>query len=183
MKKLIIGALVSSLILFIWQFLSWSQLNIHQSQYSYTPNQEAILKVLGEQLQPGSYFLPTHTPDATAQEKEALMKSVNGKPWATISYHSSFSSNMGMNMFRGWLANLIAALLLCWLLLKITNLDFKTALLVSLAVGLIGYLLSAYMDNIWFEMASIPDLIDTIVQWGLVGLWLGWWLTRNKSTA
>lgn len=53
------------------------------------------------------------------------------------------------------------------------DLDFKTAILSSLAVGIIGYLTIPYLNSIWFEGNSIPQLIDTVFQWGICGTWLG----------
>ena len=81
-------------------------------------------------------------------------------------------------MFRGLVADILAGFLLCWILLKFAALDLKTSLLVSLAVGFIGYLAISYTNAIWFELKTLPDLIDALVSWSLVGLWLGWWLKR-----
>ena len=176
MKNQLIGALVASLILFIWQFLSWAMLNLHGSEMSYTSNQDAIMEVLNANLEEGDYFLPASPPTATMEEQQAVMDNAVGKPWAKITYRAAMSNNMGMNMFRGWIVDFLAAFLLCWILLKMTNLDFKTCLLSSLAVGLIGYFTINYIDSIWFEGNSLPDLLDAVVQWGLCGAWLGWWL-------
>lgn len=180
MKKLIIGALVGALLLFFWQFLSWTVLNIHGSNMAHTPNQDAILEVLNENLSTGDYYVPRPPDEASSEEQEAFFESRMGKPWALISYRESFEVNMGMSMFRGYLANFFAVLLLCWLLLKIDLLTFKTALLGSLFVGLIGYSTISYISGIWFEFNTMPDLLDAVVQWGLCGLWLGYYLpSRN----
>lgn len=101
-----------------------------------------------------------------------------GKPWAMVSYHDSLSNNMGMNMFRGFVIDFISAFLLAWLLMKMANLTFQTSVIASLAIGLIGYFTINYLNSVWFETNSIPDLIDAIVQWGLTGAWMGWWLTK-----
>jgi hypothetical protein len=113
------------------------------------------------------------------EKQEALMEERVGKPWAIVSYHKTLSNNMGMNLLRGWVIDFAAAFLLTWLLLKMADLDMKTALLASLSVGLIGYFTINYLNTIWYETNSIPDLIDAVVQWGIVGGWLGWWLPRN----
>ena len=86
---------------------------------------------------------------------------------------------MGMNMLRGFVIDLISIFLLVWLLMQFANLQFKSILLTSLAVGGIGYLTIPYLNTIWFDESSIGYLIDTLVQWGLVGTWLGWWLTKK----
>lgn len=180
MKKLIISALVGGLILFIWQSLSFMMLQLHNSEMQYTPQQDEILEALkASGIEEGEYFLPT-TPTNTPSEEErvAYMEKYTGQPWARISYHESMDMSMGMNMIRGLVANIFAVFLLTWLLLKIPDLDMKTAVMSSLAVGLVGYLTISYINSAWFETSSWPQLIDTIAQWGLVGLWLGWFIRR-----
>ncbi len=182
MKNHLIGALVASLILFVWQFLSWSLLNLHNPQMQYTPAQDAILEVLATtELSEGQYYIPRLPDGASAAEREAYYQEQVGKPWALISYHSSMKMSMGMNMLRGFVVDFLAAFLLIWVLLKMTKLDMKTALFSSLAIGLIGYLTINYLNTIWFEVSSIADLVDAILQWGLVGLWLGWYLPGKEA--
>jgi hypothetical protein len=54
-----------------------------------------------------------------------------------------------------------------------------TSIQASIAVGIIGYLTIPYLNTIWFETSSMGYLVDALVQWGLVGVWLGWYLPRN----
>jgi uncharacterized membrane protein YeaQ/YmgE (transglycosylase-associated protein family) len=182
MKKLLIGAAVGGLILFIWQFLSWAALDLHGSQMAYTPNQDAIMEVLNEQLsEDGQYFLPRLEKGASPERQEQFMKEVDGKPWAIITYHKVYSNSMGMNLIRGYVINFISALFLAWMLMKFARLNMQNAVMASIAVGLIGYFTVSYLSSIWFETTTIPDLIDAIVQWGICGAWLGWWLARGKG--
>ncbi len=179
MSKKIIATLVAGIILFLWQFLSWSMLNVHGSEMQYTDKQDTIMQVLSQNLKEGNYYLPNVAPGSTTEQQQAAMEAGAGKPWASISYHESMNTAMGMNMFRGFAIDLLAAFLLIWLLMKITNLDFQTALTSSVAVGLIGYLTIPYLNSIWFETSSMGYLVDCIAQWGLVGAWLGWFLPRK----
>jgi hypothetical protein len=180
MKNQLIATIVAGIILFVWQFLSWSVLNIHGAEFQYTENQGVIMEGLSANLtNEGTYFMPQADPGSTDEEREELMKELTGQPWATVSYHKSMSTDTTMSMVRGILVDLAAAFLLIWLLGKIGGLDFKTALLGSLAVGAIGYLTITYMNGIWFEANTWGHLIDTFAQWGLVGVWLGWWMTRK----
>ncbi|MBL0098852.1 MAG: hypothetical protein IPP49_01385 [Saprospiraceae bacterium] len=177
--KMIIGALVGGLLVFFWQFLSWSLVNVHSSEQKYTPHQDSILQNLSAQLtEDGTYFLPMYPPGASMEEQQKVMDAGAGKPWAQISFHKAMNTNMSMNMIRGYLADVVAVLLLCWLLAKIQDLTFMTAVIASVTVGIIGYLTTSYTNSIWFENNSIPDLIDAIVAWVLCGAWLGWWLRR-----
>jgi hypothetical protein len=179
MKNQLIGTLVAGIILFFWQFLSWSLLNVHGSEMQYTDKQDAVITALSQNLKEGSYFIPLAPPGSSTAEEQAYYDGMTGKPWAIVQYHESYNVNMGMNMFRGLVIDLVSAFLLIWLLGNMSNLTMKTALLSSLAVGAIGYFTIPYLNTIWFEGASIGYLIDTVVQWGLVGLWLGWWMTRK----
>lgn len=178
MTKPIIGALVGGFILFMWQFASWAPLQLHQSQNQYTDNQAEILQFMDGKLKEGAYFMPTMPPGASSEDQQELMDSALGKPWMRVEYHNEFKMNMGMNMFRGFVVNVVSVFLLCWILLKIPQRDFMTCFLASLFVGLISYMNIPYIESIWFENNSIPDLIDAIVQWGLCGAWLGFWLNR-----
>ncbi len=176
MKRLLIGALVGGILLFLWQFLSWSVLGIHSNMQSYSPNQEKVLESLGENLEQGFYFMPSLAP---GQDREELMKTQGGKPWAQVYYHKAMNVNMGAYMGRGLLVDIIAILLLAWLLSKIPGIDMKDTIIASLSVGIISYLVTVYTFSIWFETHTLGDLIDAIVSFGLVGVWLGWWLNRK----
>jgi len=178
MKKHLIAALVGALIIFIWQFLSWSLLNVHGAETAYTPNQEKILEFLSQNMEDGEYFLPNAAPGASSQEEQTVMENAIGKPWAQISYHSKMEMSMPLNLIRGFLIDFVAAWLLVWMLLKFANLDFKTTLLATLAVGFIGYLAYPYLNSIWFERSTLGYLVDLVVQWGLLGSWLGWYLNK-----
>ncbi|MBL7827765.1 MAG: hypothetical protein JNJ57_14135 [Saprospiraceae bacterium] len=179
MKKQLIGTAVAALILFIWQFLSWTMLPTHKSEYGYTANQDKILEVLGQNLPgEGNYFLPMPAPGASEEEAKKTMESSMGKPWAQVSYHKAFEVNMGMNMFRGFAVDAVAAFLLIWLLMQMQNLNMMRTIQASVAVGVISYLTIPYLNSIWFENDSLGHLVDALVSWGLVGAWLGWWLNR-----
>lgn len=178
MGKQLIASLVGALIIFIWQFLSWTAINIHGAEATYTPQQDTILAFLGQHLEEGQYYLPTAPPGSSEEEYRKMMETSIGKPWATISYHPEMEMNMGLNLVRGFAVDFISLLLLTWILLKFADRNFVNTLLASLAVGLIGYLTLPYLNSIWFESSTVGYLIDTVVQWGAVGLWLGWFLNR-----
>lgn len=183
MKNQLIGALVAALLLFIWQFLSWGVFNLHGSAMQYTANQDAILEALNAaNLEEGQYFIP-RAPEGASEDEQQLMRTEHeGQPWALVSYHTSLEDRMGFNLLRGFVINLVAAFLLVWLLGKMANPDMKTCLMGSIAVGLIGYFTINYLNAIWFESDTIPYLIDAVVSWGLVGLWLGWWIPGRVNT-
>ena len=49
----------------------------------------------------------------------------------------------------------------------------------SLFTGLICYFTGSYTFSIWYETNSMPDLIDAVASWSLVGLWLGYFMKEK----
>ena len=140
MKKSLIGAVVGAIIIFIWQFLSWTLLNLHQPAQRHTPNQEAIMPVLNSNLEEGGYILPSIPEESSWADHEKAMKESVGKPWATIQYHKSMEDTMVMNMIRGLLVNIIIVWLACWIFLRMNKPQFGTILTASLFIGFIVFL-------------------------------------------
>lgn len=183
MKKLLIGALVGGILLFIWQFLSWTVMDLHRSAYQYTDKQDAILSFLNTQFdKEGSYMVPSLPPGATMEQHEEAMKTYGGKPWAVISYHQSMNTNMGANMIRGLIVDMLIVAFFCTLISRMNALNFVAILISSLFVGMIVFFMVPYTNHIWFKGADLMAyFIDCLVSWALVGIWLGWLYGRKKS--
>ncbi|HMO31940.1 MAG TPA: hypothetical protein PKE63_03065 [Lacibacter sp.] len=181
MKQWIIGSLVGALLIFTWQFASWTFLNLHHPQQKYTPHQDTILAFLSEHLgADGGFYLPSTPKRATMEEQQALMEQSIGKPWAQVFYHKAMKDNMNRNMLRGVLINLVVVLLFMWVLQLMQHRSFRSILLASLAVGLIVFFNEPYTTHIWFETFDLnASLVDALVSWGLVGIWLGWWMKKE----
>lgn len=178
MKKLLIGAIVGGVLLFFWQFLSFTILDLHRPMQEYTPKQAEILKYLSENLEEGNYYLPTLPAGTSWEENKKMMNESMGKPWAQVFYHKEMTTDMTANMLRGLFVAILAVLAVAWVLLKISNNNLITSVLSCIAIGLASYLTTSYATGIWYETVTLPDLIDAILGWGIVGAWLGWWLNR-----
>lgn len=183
MMKQIVGGLVAGFLIMVWQTLSHTALNLHAVQEKYTPDNAAILEALEKHLpEEGMYFLPGMPAGSTMEDYEKLQASWDGKPWALINYNKSFNTNMGANIFRGLLTNLLLGLILVWLLGKITNPGFGTVFAGSLAVGFMSFCFQPYPGFIWYETPGIwVELADSLIAFGLAGLWLGWWIPRKAA--
>jgi hypothetical protein len=49
-------------------------------------------------------------------------------------------------------------------------------------IGLAGYLFIPFANKVWFQAPGLKtNVIDTLLSWGLCGIWLGWWLNRKKA--
>lgn len=182
MKKLLLGAIVGGIILFIWQFLSWTVLNLHYNAYQYTDKQDAIMSTLSSQLNTdGAYMLPSLPPGSTMEQHEAAMKTMEGKPWAVIQYHQSNNMNMGSNMIRGLIVDFLIIGFFCAIISRMNALNFIAVLISSLFVGMIIFFYGPYTNHIWFKGFDLmAHFVDAIVSWGAVGFWLGWLYGKKK---
>lgn len=181
MKKTIIGALVGGIIIFFVQFLTWTVLGVHNKSQQYTPKQDSILAYLNTLgLKSGQYLLPTAPPGSTSEQQMNYFKDKEGKSWAVLDYHVSYHDTMTMSMIRVFVVNIVIVALLCWILLKIPAASFGTIFLASLFTAAIVYLNSNYTYHIWYKTPGQKGyIIDYAAQWGITGLWLGWWLRKK----
>jgi len=185
MTKLIIGALVGGILIFIWQTLSWPILNLHHASQEYTPKQDSILAYLNTQFsEDGAYLLPNYPPGSSREEMDKQMDVNKGRPWVQIQYHKALDVNMGSNILRGLVVDIIMVALACRILLKIPAPGMGTIFTASLFIGIIVFMNSPYTLHIWYPRADIMiHLLDALVSWALCGIWLGWWLNRKGKTA
>ncbi|WP_205512468.1 hypothetical protein [Longitalea arenae] len=183
MKKLLLGAFVGGILLFIWQFLSWMVLNLHYNAYQYTPKQDAIMSTLSTQIdKEGQYMMPSLPPDASMEEHEKLMKTMEGKPWAMVTYHQSFNMSMGANMIRGLIVDMLIVAFFCAIISRMNALNFTAIFISALFVGMIVFFNIPYTNHIWYKGFDLMAyFIDCIVGWALVGIWLGWLYGRKKA--
>ena len=183
MKKWLIGSIVGAILIFLWQFLSWTILPVHSGEAKYTPAQTEVLNAISASIkEDGVYMLPTLPSDASMEDHQKAMKDLEGKPWATVIYRSAYKMDMVMPMIRGFLIDLVLVFLLIYIL---TRAGIPTAMRIlagSVAVGLFTFLVGPYTMHNWFQTptaAYMGHLLDAFVAWGLCGLWLGWWLNRK----
>lgn len=180
MKKLIIAAIVGGFIAYAWQTASHTFLDLHYRAESHTPKQDTILAFFESiGLEEGNYLVPRLPRGASQQEMDDFGRKLSGRPWGTVTYRKSWNADMGSNILRGLLVTVLMAGMLAWILMKMASPSTSTILLTSVFVGLIGYLTFPYAAHIWYKVGDArADLVDSVVMWGLCGLWLSWWLRR-----
>ena len=183
MKKWLIGSLVGAILVFAWQFLSWSLLGIHNGSMKYHPSQDSIISYLSSTLkEDGAYMLPTAPPGTSEKVKQELMKQSEGKPWVSLIYHSKFEVKMTMQMIRGFLVDLFLVFSLIYILTRGGIPPPMRVFAGSVAAGLFSFLWGPYTGHNWFDlpMEMIQgDLIDALAAWGICGIWLAWWLNKK----
>ena len=184
MKKSIVGAIVGGLLIFIWQTLSWTVLDLHRPSQDYTPAQDTIMNALNASLpKEGGYLMPASPKGTGFEEATKAAEKNKGKPWASIQYHKSFDTNMNemyVNMIRGLVATIVMVWLLCWILGKWNRLSFFNVFLACIFTGLIVFINEPYNQFIWYKIFDVrAHMIDALASWALCGIWLGWWMKRK----
>ena len=183
MKKSIVGAIVGGLLIFIWQTLSWTMLDLHRPVQNYSAKQDTIMNFLSAHLEQGGYLLPTVPKGATMDEGMKMGEKMLGKPWASVQYHKSYdlaANDMYMNMVRGLVANIAMVWLLCWILGKWARFSSGSVFIACIFISLIVFINQPYTTFIWYKIFDLrAHLLDAVASWGLCGVWLGWWLKRK----
>ncbi len=183
MKNILIFAFVAGTVLFMWQFLSFAAINLHEADQRYHPMQDSILADLGAyDLEDAGYMLGQPGPDATPEEREAYMGTREGQPWAHVVWHPAQDTDMIKPLLRGFSSNVLIAGLLFWLLGQFRTMNIGRGALVSLVLAYIGYTYFIYSDHIWYDIPDhVVHLVDTVVPWTLIGALGGWLQARNHA--
>lgn len=183
MKKWLIGSLVGAVLVFLWQFLSWTVLQTHIGEAKYTAVQDSVLNYLNSTFkESGMYMLPTVSKGTSMSEAQKMGELWDGKPWATVIYNKAFKHEMTRPMIRGFLVDMVMVLLLIYILTSGGTPGGFRIFTSSIAVGLFTFLVGPYTTHNWFQTpteAYTGHLIDALVAWGVCGIWLGWWLNKK----
>lgn len=185
MKKIIIGSLVGSILLFGWSSLSWTMLHLHDSEVKYTPAQDTLMSVISNHIkEDGQYMMLSLPAGASQKEMDEFGKKMEGKPWVSLTYHSSGSYDMVMPIIRGFFICLVCIILVCWIIQRLNRKSFTGIFTTVMTFAAICFLFVWYNGHNWFDTpwsVLYPELIDLVAGWGLAAIWLGWWYSRKSS--
>jgi hypothetical protein len=79
MKRSLLGAIVGGLLIFIWQMLSWTVLDLHRPAQDYSPKQDSIMAVLNGTLTEGGYMMPSVPKGASMDEMTKKAEAIDGQ--------------------------------------------------------------------------------------------------------
>lgn len=183
MKRILISALVAAIIYFAYQSLSWTVLPNHKESVKYTPNQEVILKSLNENLAEEGYYSVPFWNEESGESMEDFNASMEGSPYAMISYHKSFKSNMGTGMGLGFLFNFLGLLMASILLFNLKpGLGFGSRWLITMCIAAIIFFMSLMTSWNWWATPwhfLKGEILDIVLGWGITGLWLAWYSSKK----
>jgi len=184
MKTLAIASIVGSVILFIYLALSHVVLPVHHNDFKYTPEQESILSAMSTGFhEDGTYFLPNVPPGTSSEEHMKNMEQNLGKPYAIITYHAAMRGESPMIFIMSFVYNLISVLIICVALAaassKLTS--FRQKLWFVMLFAFFTIFSQIMLDYNWLMTPMhylLGYIIDLIVGYLLVGIWLAWYYGR-----
>jgi len=193
MKKLIIGSSVGAIILFIWSFLSWAILPMHQHAFMYNPAMSTVMQTLADSnVATGTYLYPMADNrnvsgfDSKYQEESQQVAQANvGKPAIVIHYIQEGYNMNAFTILRGLLFNFMAVFAACLILIpgfKNAN-SFFGRWWLTLLVGVVICAASPLINYNWMGTTwdfTVEMIVDILVNWSIVGLWFAFYF-KNKT--
>ena len=170
MKRQIRFALVAGLVIYIWQFLSFAALGLHESSMAYTDKQDQLLEAIDASgLETGMYYLGRT--ETNSQEDMDLFKfKYEGKRFARLNLMEDNSQDMPVNLLRGFLVCLVLMFLMYYVYAQQKDASLMQRIRFSIIIGLAIFFMVPYTNFIWFPQPDIyAHLIDAIVPWTVVG--------------
>jgi hypothetical protein len=182
MKRAIIGALVGAVLVFGWQAISHMFLRYHDAEYKQVADQENAIKTLsGIFKEDGQYLVPRSNPNGTQEEMARYDEQMKGKPFALVTYHTADKMNMPMSAVRSFTTAFLCILIFIGIIGKKPG-RFYIIFLKTFGLGLLIFMFVWYNSNIWLQTpwdVLRVELIDLLVVFTLLGVWLGYWLNGN----
>jgi hypothetical protein len=180
LKSLVLGAILGGLTAFLWSFISWTLLPWHLKQYHSFQNEDDVTAVISSHApESGIYLLPLGPSQegVNAEQKKAAMEIRTEKmqkgPVVFAAIQRAGFGSFPRALLTQLLYQMLAALLLTWLLLHTSGLSYARRVAFLAVAGLAA---SAIADLPYWNWYGFPpaytvvNLIDYTLTWFLAGL-------------
>ena len=125
-KRIVLGAMVGGVVMFIWGALAWMVLPLHTPTIKEVPNEDAMRAVIRENVkEPGFYALPGwgHHEGMTKEQHDAAMKVQElkykeGPRGVMVLLPSGADAYMSKTFVTGIVLNVLVSFVAAWLLSK-----------------------------------------------------------------
>ncbi|MBI5021314.1 MAG: hypothetical protein HZB59_07765 [Ignavibacteriales bacterium] len=189
MKQLLIAAFIGGVILFVWGWLSWSVIPIHNSSMKSIENEDAVISTMHVNMtQEGVYVFPgmPATQDQAAMD-EWTQKYRQG-PIGMVIYNPEGSEPMMISqMIVGIIISIISSYLAAWFLSRSTAASSNYFARVAYC-GMLGIFVSLVSHIVnWNWMGYPMDytvswIMDAVIGWMLAGFGIGAIIKTPKTS-
>jgi hypothetical protein len=171
-KKLILGGLLGGAVLWVWGWVSWMAVPWHMMVLERFTDEDAVAAAVSANIHgKGIYVYPGHDPSG---DEAAMMEKMERGPIFFAAVDDQGFTGMGKPMAVGFLLQVLAALLVTWVVLKTHGLTYwgKVCFVAVLALtaGVVSHL--SYWNWMGFgtsyTLVMVADLVVSGVLAGLV---------------
>jgi hypothetical protein len=176
MKRKIISLIIGTLILFIWNAISWMVLPFHSNTLNSIPDNALNTELLQEHLlKDGVYHYPGFPKEDTPQALSVMEKGIETGPRITLMVFKRGKTELfSMLSFLGSVAFNFVTVLLLYFLIQISRVQTtKSILLMTLFVALIISFASDLAQMNWYLFPldyTILNILDHLIPFLLIGL-------------
>jgi hypothetical protein len=180
LKSLVLGAVLGGIAAFAWSFISWDLLPWHETQLHSFQNEDEVLAIISSHVpQSGNYLLPTGPPEEglTGDQKKAAeeirMQKMQKGPLMFAAIRKEGFGSFPKALITQLLYQMLAALLLTWMLLQTSGLSYARRVTFLAVAGLAASVIADLPNWNWWGYSGAyvaVNLVDYTVTWLLAGL-------------
>ncbi len=176
MKKKIITIVLGTVILFVWNAISWMALPFHSNTLTNIP-EAAIETGTMRELMPSDGVY--HYPGLPENDSDQSIKSVEEKladgPRITLMVYKSGPTAFfdPMQFMGSLLINLITVVLALYVISQMNTANLNSIVLTSIGIGLISAVISDFSLMNWYMFPldyTLVNVFDKVIAFGLLGL-------------
>ncbi len=190
MNRLIVPALITAVVVFIWMFISWAVIGWHYIDIEELPNGDAIAEQMKESInEPGIYIYPGYPEDGDDADMEEWTSKYQAGPLVNFMvYNPAGADPMDpMQFIKSFIINFIAAFIAGVLLMMTMaqNPTYWRRVIFVMMLGLFAAFVGPFIEWNWWSFPtgySMVNAIDLCVTWFIAGLVLAWRIKPEVST-
>ncbi len=178
MKKILIGGIAGGVVLFIWSFLTWVILPLHEPSLHKIPNEDAAISALQSNLDEHAVYIFPKGPGPSADQasEDAWMKKMKRGPTGMIIYDPRGTDPMMPHqMVIGLILDILSAMIVVWFLSRSTALGSQFIGRVAFC-SMFGIFVSIFDHLMTWNWMGFPGdfvhamMIDAVLGWILAGV-------------
>ena len=180
LKSLVLGAILGGITAFLWSFISWSVLPWHLKQYHSFQNEDEVSTLVSSHApESGIYLLPMGPSQEgmNVEQKKAAteirtQKMQKGPLMFAAVQHEGFGSFPRV-LLTQLIYEMLAALLLTWLVLQTAGLSYSRRVAFLAVAGLAASVVADLPYWNWYGFPAVytaVNLIDYTLTWFLAGV-------------
>ena len=180
LKSLVLGAVLGGLTAFLWSFISWELIPWHEKQlHSFQKEDEVSAIIASHAPQSGNYLLPTGPPeeglsgDQKKAAQEIRMQKMQKGPLMFAAIRKEGFGSFPKVLITQVLYQMLAALLLTWMLLQTSGLSYARRVAFLAVAGLAASVIADLPNWNWWGYSgayTAINLIDYTLTWLIAGL-------------